>query len=146
MIKSEMIQDQIALEKLQKFLHANKLPYADVSLNGNLFIGYHDNQGNLIGSGGLELYGNTALLRSIAVDESLRGNSFGKQIVDDLVSKAKSLKVESIFLLTETAHNFFLKKGFSDIARNDVPESIRNSPQFLDLCPSSASCMLFKLQ
>jgi amino-acid N-acetyltransferase len=141
-----MIQDQIALEKLQKFLQANKLPHTDIKINGNLFIGYHDDHGNLIGSGGLELYGSTALLRSVAVDESLRGKSLGKKIVEDLVEKARNLKIQSIYLLTETAHDFFLKKGFADVPRDQVPEAVRNSSEFLDVCPSSADCMIFKLQ
>lgn len=146
MYQSAMIQDQIALEKLQKFLQANKLPHTDIKINGNLFIGYHDEQGNLIGSGGLELYGNAALLRSVAVDESLRGKSFGRKIVEDLVEKARNLKIWNIYLLTETAHDFFLKKGFTDVTRDQVPEAVRNSSEFLQVCPSSADCMIFKLQ
>lgn len=141
-----MIQDQIALEKLQKFLQANKLPHLDISINGNLFVGYHDELGNLIGSGGLELYGNAALLRSVAVDESLRGKSLGRKIVEDLVEKARILKIENIYLLTETAHDFFLKKGFTDVTRDQVPEAVRNSSEFSQVCPSSADCMIFKLR
>lgn len=146
MLQPTMIQDEIALVKLQKFLQANKLPHTDIKINGNLFIGYHDEQGNLIGSGGLELYGDAALLRSIAVDESLRGKSLGKKIVEDLVAKAKNLKIKSIYLLTETAHDFFLTRGFQDVSREQVPESVRNSTEFLQVCPSSANCMIFKLQ
>jgi len=141
-----MIQDQIALERLQKFLQANKLPYTDIAISGNLFIGYHDERGNLIGSGGLEMYGHAALLRSVAVDENLRGKSMGRKIVEDLVERARNLKVKNIYLLTETAHDFFLKEGFTDVTRDEVPEAVRNSSEFTLVCPSSADCMIFKLQ
>jgi len=141
-----MIQDQIALEKLQKFLQQNKLPHTDVQLNGNLFIGYHDEKGNLIGSGGLELYGNAALLLSVAVDESLRGKSLGRNIVEDLVLKAKNLKVKSIYLLTETANEFFIKKGFQNVSRQDVPKEVSESSEFSEVCPSTASCMVYIIQ
>jgi amino-acid N-acetyltransferase len=146
MIASTMIQDQIALEKLQKFLQLNQLPHTDIKLQGNLFIGYHDEEGKLIGSGGLELYGDAALLRSVAVDETLRGKSLGKKIVEDLVEKARGLQVNNIYLLTETAHDFFIKKGFNDVSREEVPEAVRNSTEFSQLCPASASCMIFKIQ
>lgn len=142
---ARMIQDEIGLEKLQKFLQSNKLPYTDISLHGNMFIGYYDERENLIGTGGLEVYGNTALLRSVAVDKSARGKSFGKKIVDDLVAKAKSISLTDIYLLTETAHDFFLKKGFTDIPRYEVPEPVRNSSQFSQMCPASANSMIYKI-
>src|SRR5690349_3384359 len=109
-----MIQDQIALEKLQKFLQANKLPHQDITegitTKGRVFLGYYDDSGELIGSGGLELYGDSALLRSVAVKETVRGKELGKKIVDDLVTQARNSKINNIFLLTETAKDFFTKK------------------------------------
>lgn len=141
-----MIQDQIALEKLQTFLQKNKLPYTDIRTEGNFFVGYYDEQQHLIGSGGLEIHGHHALLRSIAVDEAHRGKSLGRAIVDDLVARARSLNINSIFLLTETAHDFFEKKGFIDVSRDDVPEVVRKSTEFSSVCPVSACCMLYKLQ
>ncbi len=139
--KSSIIQDQIALEKLQQFLKSNKLPAADIKLEGSLFFGYHNAAGKLVGSGGLEFYGTTALLRSIAVDEKLRGQSFGKKIVDDLTVKAKSLKIKDLYLLTETAHNYFLKKGFQDVPREMVPDVIKQTTEFSQVCPASAVVM-----
>lgn len=146
MYSTNMIQDQLALEKLQKFLQANKLPHTDVKIEGSLYLGYHDEHGNLIGSGGLELYGQAALLRSVAVAETFRGHSIGKQIVDDMVAKARSLRMKSIYLLTETAQHFFLKKGFEDISRNEVPQPVRESTEFSHICPTSATCMIYKIQ
>lgn len=140
-----MIQDQLALEKLQKFLKQNQLPYTDVKTAGNLFIGYYDEQQQLIGSGGLELYQHHALLRSVAVDKNHRGKALGQQLVNDLVAKAKVLNIHSIFLLTETAHDYFKKKGFMDVSREAVPEAVRNSAEFTSVCPASASCMVYKL-
>lgn len=111
-----MIQDQIALEKLQKFLQTNKLPHQDVSdaitTKGRVFLGYYDDGGELIGSGGLEMYGDSALLRSVAVKENARGQKLGKKIVDDLVAQARNSKINNIFLLTETAKDFFYKERF----------------------------------
>jgi len=148
MISPVMIQDQIALEKLQKFLQSYKLPHQDIeniTTKGRVFLGYYDGGGELIGSGGLELYGDSALLRSIAVKENARGQELGKKIVDDLVTQARNSKINNIFLLTETAKDFFIKKGFTIVSRDDVPSQVRASSEFTHVCPSSAICMFYKL-
>ena len=140
-----MIQDQVALEKLQQFLKTNRLPFQDVKLEGSFFFTYQGEDNNIIGSGGLEVYGKHALLRSLAVDEKHRHQKIGIRMVNDLIEKAKSLQVENLFLLTETARSFFEKKGFEKIDRTEVPEELRNSSEFTTVCPSSATCMLYKL-
>ncbi len=140
-----LIQDASELNKLQHFLEANSLPHADIKSEGNVFIAYYDAGENMIASGGLELYGASALLRSIAVEQQYRGQDLGKQMVDDLLVKARDLKIDLIFLLTETARPFFLKKGFSDISREDVPVEIKSSSEFSFVCPVSAACMSYRI-
>jgi len=135
-----------SLENLLNFLKENKLPYKDICLGNNLFVGYYDEQGNLIGSGGLEFYDRFALLRSIAVSNSQRGISIGTSIVTDLLSRAKSKSVAEVYLLTETAHDYFLKFGFNDIDRTSVPAKVQKSTEFSSVCPSSAACMAVKLK
>jgi amino-acid N-acetyltransferase len=148
MVASTIIQDQPALEKLQQFLLANKLPHQDIdveSSNTKMFLGYYDEVGELIGSGELEFYGDAALLRSLTVKENQRGKNLGKKIVDDLVSQARKASINNIFLLTETAKDFFEKKGFKTISRNAVPEHVKASPEFTHVCPKSAICMFYQL-
>jgi amino-acid N-acetyltransferase len=140
-----LIQDASELKKLQHFLQTNKLPYADIKTDGDVFVAYYDAKGNIIASGGLELYGASALLRSIAVDQHYRGKELGKRMVDDLIVKAKDLKIDFVFLLTETARAFFLKKGFSDVSRDDVPVEIKSSSEFSFVCPVSAACMSYRI-
>ena len=135
------IHDQNSLEKLRQFLHAHKLPASDITLERGLFVGYYEQDGKLIGSGGLEVYGEIALLRSIAVDEKLRSQMIGKRIVEDLLTRARNLKIKAIYLLTETARDYFLKKGFVDVAREKAPEAIKLSTEFSQVCPASAVVM-----
>ena len=136
--------DQHDLEVVVSLLKDNKLPYKDIQLNNGLFISYSDDNGKKIGSGGLEFYSNYALLRSVAVDESRRGESFGKEIVNDLLDRARNRSVKEIYLLTETAHDFFLKKGFKDITRDEVPAEVKASSEFASVCPVSAACMVYR--
>jgi amino-acid N-acetyltransferase len=144
-----MIQDQIALQKLKQFLRSNNLPHQDIdnaiSTKGRMFLGYYDDSGELIGSGGLELYGDAALLRSVAVKENHRGKDLGKKVFKDLVAQAQKENIANIFLLTETAKDFFLKRGFEVIGRNEVPDTIKASSEFSHVCPASAVCMFYKL-
>jgi N-acetylglutamate synthase-like GNAT family acetyltransferase len=139
------IQNEIDLAKLRAFLQENRLPFEDVNLDGSLYFAYRNEDGLLIGSGGLELYSEYSLLRSVAVAKIERGKKLGNKIVDDLLVKARSLKIDSVFLLTETAHDFFIKMGFQDIERTEVPNSIRNSTEFVSTCPSSAACMIYRI-
>jgi len=138
---STIINDQKSLEKLQRFLRANKLPASDLKLDESIFIGYQDESKQLIATGGLEFYGNTALLRSVAVDEKFRGQLFGRTIVQDIIAKAKNAKIKDLYLLTATAHNYFLKKGFQDVPREKVPDIIKQTTEFSQVCPSSAIVM-----
>lgn len=142
---SQMIQDQIALEKLQSFLQKNALPYSDVKLEGSVYLSYLDDHNQLVASGGLELFGSYALLRSVAVDQEQRGKKFGQQVVHDLLTKAKSLGVTELYLLTETAELFFGNKGFTKISREQAPVAILNSSEFKTVCPVSAVCMVYKV-
>ncbi|HZX75035.1 MAG TPA: arsenic resistance N-acetyltransferase ArsN2 [Cyclobacteriaceae bacterium] len=142
---SQVITNQEALDDVLALLKKNKLPFQDIALGKSLMMSYRDSNNALIGSGGLEFYGHYALLRSLAVDETQRGRSLGKQITADLINHAKSKSNKSIFLLTETAHDFFLKLGFRDISRNEVPEEVKLSSEFTTACPESAACMMYQL-
>lgn len=139
------IHTETDLVELRAFLQKNRLPFEDINLEGSLYFAYRDEDNTLLVSGGLELFGKYALLRSVAVAENERGKNLGKRIVDELIEKARNLKIEAIFLLTETAQDFFLKKGFQDIERSEVPEAVRNSTQFASVCPSSAVCMFYRI-
>ena len=112
-VNSNQIQHDEELENLRQFLSSNNVPSSDLALKGNIFITYNDQNGSLIGSGGIESYGSSALLRSVAVRSDLRGKKLGDYIVKDLLSRAEKIQFKSVFLLTETAHDFFAKKGFA---------------------------------
>ena len=144
-MEARVITKHSSLGDVLELLRESKLPYQDIDLRNNLFISYHGEEGRMIGSGGLEFYSNYALLRSVAVDEAHRGKSIGKKIVEDLLSRAKEKSIHEVYLLTETAHEFFLKRGFADIARNNVPIEVKASTEFSSVCPDSASAMIYRI-
>jgi amino-acid N-acetyltransferase len=142
---TRIIQDETALEGLQSFLQKNTLPFSDVKLENSLYLTYLDDHQQLVASGGLELFDQYALLRSVAVAQQQRGKKLGQQLVQDLIDKAKSLGVTQLYLLTETAERFFQDKGFRKINREQVPASVLEALEFKNVCPVSATCMVFQL-
>ncbi|MEB2541715.1 arsenic resistance N-acetyltransferase ArsN2 [Burkholderia cenocepacia] len=128
------------LDSVRTLLDLNQLPTADVTealLNDFLVVG----DPRLVAVAGLERFGEVGLLRSLAVSGSERSQGIGKGLVEAVEEKAKATGISSLWLLTTTATNFFLTVGYSVVARDDAPAGIRNSSEFRDLCPASATCM-----
>lgn len=143
-MEPRIVKEQQSLNDILSLLKNNKLPYEDIKLDNNLFISYRDENGKIIGSGGLEIYSSYALLRSVAVDQNERGKAYGKDIVKDLIDRAKRNSIKEVYLLTETAHDFFLKRGFKDVSRENVPAEVKASTEFSSVCPVSAACMVYR--
>jgi amino-acid N-acetyltransferase len=97
--------------------------------------------GELVGAAGLEHYGNTGLLRSLAVLVAARGSGLGRRLVLDRLAAARTSKIERVYLLTTTAATYFEKLGFRPAARSEVPSALAASPEFASACPASAVCL-----
>src|SRR5690606_2750155 len=141
-MEARIINSQDSLAPVVELLRSNKLPFEDIRLANSLFLSYHDAHGRLGGSGGLEFYSRYALLRSVAVDPEMRGRSIGKHIVKDLLHRAGERAVDEVYLLTETARDFFLNLNFEQIERDAVPSEVKASTEFASVCPVSASVMV----
>lgn len=128
------------LEIIVQLLTANNLPSSDCEQHLNHFIVF-ENQGKLIGVGGMEIYGAVALIRSIVVIPERRNKGLAKKIIMQLEEKAKLSGVKSLFLITESAVKYFEQLGFSIEERVNVPVAIKNTAQFKTLCPDSAIVM-----
>ena len=95
----------------------------------------------IVGCSGLEIYQQSALLRSVAVKRAFRRQGLATNLVKRMLALAKHHKVTSVYLLTTTASTFFSRIGFSIIQRSDVPEKIKHTAEFTSLCPDSATIM-----
>lgn len=96
----------------------------------------------LIGSVGLEIYGNSALLRSLSVHPDFQGNRLGTRLVDNIIEVAKAKGITQLFLLTDTAEEYFKKRNFTVVSRDKVPEDMKQSIEFTTLCTSAPSMIL----
>ena len=128
------------LAQLENLLLGNNLPAEDCAEQAQNFYGIFDDN-DLIAAGGLEPAANVALLRSVVVHEQYRSRGLGKSIIEYLIRLADSEGRESVYLLTETAADYFENLGFERIDRIDVPPAIADTRQFASLCPETASCL-----
>jgi amino-acid N-acetyltransferase len=95
--------------------------------------------GAIVGCAAVEPYGAAGLLRSVAVTEALRGTGLGRKLVAEAEVVAADSGVETLFLLTETAADWFPRLGYSASTRGDVPAALAASPEFTEACPDGAA-------
>lgn len=95
----------------------------------------------VVGTATLEVYDDGALLRSVAVEPASRGRRIGHELTNAALALAKSREVAAVFLLTETAGDFFPRFGFHPVERSEVPAGVRQSVEFRTACPESALVM-----
>ena len=127
--------------KVMNLLARCALPSSDLSeekLQHFFGCGEEANPGGVVG---VELYGDVALLRSLAVEKDVRGKGCGKRLVEEAEKYAALNGVKRIYLLTTTAETFFGALGYKKIGRDAVPEAIRNTTEFSTLCSATAPVM-----
>ncbi len=128
------------LADTEQLLTSVKLPLEGVQTHFQHFIGAFDGA-SLIGTAGLEIYGDKGLLRSLAVRADNQGQGRGLQLYEAIVAEARQKKLSEIYLLTETAENFFARQGFIRIPRESADAAVQQSVEFQSVCPASAACM-----
>lgn len=129
------------LTYVRTLLERNDLPTADVdSTPGSFYVGY-DDDGRRVAVGGVEVRGADGLLRSVVVEQSARGEGNGTTLCAALEERAAAEGVATLYLLTTTADAFFARRGYVEVDRGTVSAAIRETPEFAELCPHSATCM-----
>jgi len=128
------------LETVVELLDRSGLPTAGVADNFSQFL-VAEADGRLVGVVGLELYGQSALLRSAAVEESWRGSGVGRVLVERALDLARERGIDDVYLLTTTAEHYFPKFGFVCVRRDEVAQGVRSSVEFQTACPESATAM-----
>jgi enamine deaminase RidA (YjgF/YER057c/UK114 family)/N-acetylglutamate synthase-like GNAT family acetyltransferase len=98
-------------------------------------------QGRLVGCVGWERYGDSALLRSLAVAEAARGRGAGTRLVLALSDRLQRAGVRELYLLTAGAQGFFSALGFAPVAREQAPALVAASREFSIHACDQAACM-----
>jgi amino-acid N-acetyltransferase len=131
--------------QITQLLESDALPLDGVPHHLDNFL-VADLDGKVVGTIGLEIYGENALLRSAVVTPSNRNRGLGTLLYNALLEYAKKRGVKRLVLLTNTAEEYFRRKGFVRIDRASLTGPVTTSAEFTGACPSSAVCMELTLQ
>lgn len=131
-------------ENFSAVLRSSGLPADDLRVERDLLIAYHED-GQMVATGALEIYGGYGLLRSLSVKLGTRGKALGTTVTQFLIEEARKRNVTTIYLLTDSARGFFQKKGFVEVDRNDVPVELHVSSEFSHGQRASAVAMKLDL-
>ncbi|HEX7879975.1 MAG TPA: GNAT family N-acetyltransferase [Candidatus Eisenbacteria bacterium] len=100
---------------------------------------------HLIGCIGWEQYGASALVRSLAVLEDVRGEGVGTALVGALVAVLKGIGVDEAWLLTTDAAGWFERHDFERTDREAIPEAVRVAREIRLPCCATAQVMRRRL-
>ena len=122
------------------------LPFDDLrDSRQTRFLMVRAQDGAVTGVVGLELYSKSGLLRSLMVNPAECRRGLGAELTLNLERQAKELGVETLYLLTTSAKNFFAARGYKRFERARVPLEIAATNEFKSLCPVGAVCMRKRL-
>lgn len=103
-----------------------------------------EHDGATIGCGGLEVYGDCGVIRSVVVEERARGLRIGERIAELLMNDARAAAITELYLFTMYARPFWRRLGFVDVALDAWKEQPRVSwqYQFISQHPGAAGDVL----
>jgi amino-acid N-acetyltransferase len=128
------------IANIKLILQANELPVQGVDDHWRTFLVARDGD-KIVACGGAETYPIAALIRSIAVLPDYRRHGLGRRLVRQLLDRLSARGLREFYLLTTTAEDYFRKRGFKTIEREEVNPQLLASREFQDACPASAICM-----
>lgn len=134
-IRSIAVDDQV-----RALLTENDLPIDDLHDPAIRLYGAFDGE-RLVGVVGLQALDGTALLRSFAVAPDHRDRGLGRRLCEHALDDARGHGLHELWLLTTSARDYFVRRGYEAVPREDAPPSLRATAQFTSLCPSSATVM-----
>lgn len=120
-------------------LQEQRLPTSDITEDTLLYL--LRNGERVVGTAGLEIFEDCALLRSISIVNEEQGTGLGKIIVEEIEKFTRESGITCLFLLTTSAKGFFEKLGYCAIGRDETPVAVKKTAEFTSLCPDSAIVM-----
>ena len=93
------------------------------------------------GAAAVEVFGTAGLLRSVAVDEEDRGSGLGRDLVAAAEDVARREGVSDLYLLTETAVEWFPRLGYEPVDREVARQAVGGSIEFTLSCATTGVAM-----
>ena len=114
-IRPGKVDDVAAIEAL---LTAAHLPARLVAEFIDAFL-VAERDGRVVAAGGLEVYEDAAVLRSVVVNDGLRGSGLGRDIACRLMDNARRAGAADLYLFTIDSWPFWQKLGFIEVPMLD---------------------------
>ncbi len=129
---------------VERLLRDNKLPTEGAREHLATYLLAVGN-GEVVGCAGAEVYGDIALLRSVAVAPGLQRQGIGELLVTRLIEEATRRQMRRLYLLTVTAPEYFARHGFKRGPIDQAPAALKASAEFQGACPACAAFMSLQL-
>lgn len=97
--------------------------------------------GRVLGCAGLQLSGQDALVRSMAVRWTRRNAGLGTRLHGRLLHEAVLAGVRTLYVVTTTAEEFFGRQGYRRVTAAEVPAGLRASEEFTAFAPGGGTVM-----
>ncbi len=102
--------------------------------------------GAIVGAAALELYGEAGLLRSVVVAPDHRRTGVGRAVVAAAEALARDEGVRDMYLITETAIDWFPRLGYTPVERAVANEAVGASVEFTTICHDKGVPMVRRLR
>ncbi len=89
-----------------------------------------ERDGEVIACGGVEMYGDCSVIRSVVVYEAGRGLGLGGRLAEMLMSKARDAGATDLYLFTADALPFWQHYGFVEVTLDDWKDRARACWQY----------------
>ncbi len=89
-----------------------------------------EKEGRLVGCAGLEVYGQSGVIRSVVIAPETRGSGQGERLVETALAEARRQGVRRLYLFTMTAAPFFARWGFEPCTLDDFETAAQGSWQY----------------
>lgn len=83
----------------------------------------------VVGVCGLEFDGDSALLRSVAVDNGTRGQGIARALIDDAIQELHRRNVRVVFLFSKDTGAYFENLGWVEVPVSEAADALRQAPQ-----------------
>ncbi len=128
------------MERIVQLLSDNDLPSCGLEGSSQEFW-LAVKKEEAVGVIGLGKSGKRGLLRSLAVAKAYRNNGIAKALLGEALLNARQAKIEELYLLTGTAKDYFLRKGFNLIGRETLPPMLLQDAGMENACSACSDCL-----
>ena len=92
----------------------------------------------LAGVGAMEKIGSVALLHTLVVRESLRGQGFGYLLMKTLDHAARSEDIDEIYVVSDSLTDYFKRYGYDSVSAGALSSELSASALFQQCAQASA--------